>query len=378
MSFFPTNILLATDGSSEAELAAKMATDLAQKTGSKLHVVHAYYWATGSLLDPISSGNPLVREAVEKQARATLQEAVLNIQEGFGGTVDSSRLRVGRPDAEIVTQAEEIGAGLIVVGSRGLGAFGRSLMGSVSESVVRHAHCPVLVVRGGPVVLPTKVLLATDGSESAAYATQAAVELSRKTDSELHVLYVGEDAFSAASVYPEATNLEGVEQKDPALIEELGRQFEQVARQTLDAEVEEVQAVGGTVTEAHLRMGTPAAEVVDLAEGLGVGLVVVGNRGLGGVRRALMGSVSDTVVRHAHCPVMVVRKEEHQEHSPEQQPPHATPREHVREMGNHLREMEKNLRRMGERVRRLDEQLSHLEAEDDKAVDRGRGWTSGG
>jgi hypothetical protein len=125
-------------------------------------------------------------------------------------------------------------------------------------------------------------------------------------------------------------------------------------------------------------MGTPAAEVVDLAEGLGVGLVVVGNRGLGGVRRALMGSVSDTVVRHAHCPVMVVRKEEHQEHSPEQQPSHATPREHVREMGNHLREMEKNLRRMGERVRRLDEQLSHLEAEDDKAVDRGRGWTSGG
>jgi hypothetical protein len=67
---------------------------------------------------------------------------------------------VGRPDAEIVTQAEEIGAGLIVVGSRGLGASGRSLMGGVSESVVRHAHCPVLVVRGEPVVLPTKVLLA--------------------------------------------------------------------------------------------------------------------------------------------------------------------------------------------------------------------------
>jgi nucleotide-binding universal stress UspA family protein len=56
-------------------------------------------------------------------------------------------------------------------------------------------------------------------------------------------------------------------------------------------------------------VGKPAAEIVDLAEELGVGLVVVGSRGLGGVRRALMGSVSDSVVRHAHCPVLVVRKE---------------------------------------------------------------------
>ena len=77
----------------------------------------------------------------------------------------------------------------------------------------------------------------------------------------------------------------------------------------LDAEVEKVRAVGGTVGEVYLRTGSPAAEVVDLAEELGVGLVVVGSRGLGGIRRALIGSVSDSVVRHAHCPVLVVRKE---------------------------------------------------------------------
>ena len=63
--------------------------------------------------------------------------------------------------------------------------------------------------------------------------------------------------------------------------------------------------------------------------------------------------------------------------SPEQ-PPHAPPREHVREMQRHLREMEEYLRHMEERLRRLDEQLSHLEAEDDRAVDRGSGWTTGG
>ena len=159
-------------------------------------------------------------------------------------------------------------------------------------------------------IFPTKILLAIDGSESATHATHAAVELSKKTDSELHVLYVGKDPYSAAFYPSEATNPEGVERVDPALIEELGQQFEQEARQVLDAEVEKVRAVGGTVAEVYLRMGSPAAEVVDLAEELGVGLVVVGSRGLGGIRRALIGSVSDSVVRHAHCPVLVVRKED--------------------------------------------------------------------
>ena len=69
---------------------------------------------------------------------------------------------MGRADAEIVDKAEEIGAGLIVVGSRGVGAMRRTLTGSVSDSVVRHAHCPVMVVREELLTFPTKVLLATD------------------------------------------------------------------------------------------------------------------------------------------------------------------------------------------------------------------------
>ena len=159
-------------------------------------------------------------------------------------------------------------------------------------------------------VFPTRILLASDGSESAAHATPVAVELSKKTHSELHVLYVGEDAYSTPLPYPEAADPAWVVGEDLAPLEEQGQQFEQVARQTLDAEVEKVRAVGGTVAQAHLRMGTPAAEIVELAEELEVGLVVVGSRGLGGIRRALMGSVSESVVRHAHCLVLVVRKEE--------------------------------------------------------------------
>jgi nucleotide-binding universal stress UspA family protein len=73
-----------------------------------------------------------------------------------------------------------------------------------------------------------------------------------------------------------------------------------------------VRAAGGTVARAHLRMSTPATEITKLAGELGAGLVVLGSRGLGGTRRALMGSVSDSVARHAHCPVLVARKENQQ------------------------------------------------------------------
>ncbi len=158
-------------------------------------------------------------------------------------------------------------------------------------------------------IFPTTILLATDGSENVAHATTVAVQLSKETGSDLHIVYVGEDAYSATLVYPDATDPGVVEREDPILVEQLQRQFEQMSRRVLETEAEKVRELGGTVTQAHLRMGKAAAEIVDLAEDLGAGLVVVGSRGLGGIKRALMGSVSDSVVRHAHCPVLVVRRE---------------------------------------------------------------------
>ena len=81
------------------------------------------------------------------------------------------------------------------------------------------------------------------------------------------------------------------------------------AQRLLDTQVEQIKAAGGTVAEAHVRLGRPAQEIVNLADKIDAGLIGTGSRGLGGIRRALMGSVSDSVVRHAHCPVLVVRKE---------------------------------------------------------------------
>ena len=153
-------------------------------------------------------------------------------------------------------------------------------------------------------IFPTKVLLATDGSEEAELASRTAVDLAKSTGSELHVVYVWE----AANPYVDAVELAGDEPVNPGHDAELRRNFERRAREMLDAETERVRAAGGTVAQAHLRMGKADREVVALAEEVGARLVVTGSRGRGGVRRALMGSVSDSVVRHTHCPVLVVRQ----------------------------------------------------------------------
>jgi len=144
MSIFPTKILLATDGSREAELAGQTAADLAQKTDSELHVVHVL--ASPLATHDPSSFEPEVWARLEQREQTTLEDVVGKI-EAYGGKVDDSHHAIGRPEAEIVALAEEIGAGLIVMGARGIGGIRRALTGSVSDSVFRHAHCPVLVVR---------------------------------------------------------------------------------------------------------------------------------------------------------------------------------------------------------------------------------------
>ncbi|MDP8973447.1 MAG: universal stress protein [Actinomycetota bacterium] len=148
MSIFPTKILLATDGSEEAALAARTATDVADKTNSELHVVLVELPAAYVGMGPpeIADIPPPRQEELDQDARRLLDAQVKQI-EGDGSTVAQAHLRVGRPDEQIVALAEEIGVGLIVMGSRGLGGLRRLLMGSVSDSVVRHAHCPVLIVR---------------------------------------------------------------------------------------------------------------------------------------------------------------------------------------------------------------------------------------
>jgi nucleotide-binding universal stress UspA family protein len=146
-------------------------------------------------------------------------------------------------------------------------------------------------------VFPTTILLATDGSDEGKLATQAAAELSRDTGSEVHVVYV----------LPTPAQLIGHHLYSDEIRESLIGGAERDAETFLKEQAEQIGSDGGKVAETHLRSGDPDKEILRAAEALGVGLIVVGSRGLGALSRALMGSVSDSVVKHAHCPVLVVR-----------------------------------------------------------------------
>jgi nucleotide-binding universal stress UspA family protein len=143
-------------------------------------------------------------------------------------------------------------------------------------------------------IFPTTILLATDGSEEAELAASTAADLSERTDSELHIIHVGEVPLV---YHPER---HGGYHGDY-------ERAETQARELLEAQVEKMKAAGATLTQAHLKMGRADEEIVELAASMGVGLIVMGTRGHGRIRRALMGSVSESVVRHAHCPVTIVR-----------------------------------------------------------------------
>ena len=152
---------------------------------------------------------------------------------------------------------------------------------------------------------PTRILLATDGSEDADFAARTAINLANKTGSELHVVYVEEVPRRLST--SESSSLEGM--IDPEFEEQMRQHAQAAASQLLEEQVQKITKAGGEIARAHPRFGRPYAEIVHLAEELNAGIVVVGSRGAGGVRRALLGTVSDSVVRHAHCPVLVVRQE---------------------------------------------------------------------
>ena len=297
MSELPAKILLATDGSEEASAAARTAAELSRKTGAELHVVHV-----GSLLyDVDDTGSAVFDPEIEEraqtrldqEAQSLLDEQIENIK-SEGGTVTQAHMRPGDQTDTIVRLAEEIDAGMIIMGSRGRGGIRRALMGSVSENVVLHAHCPVLVVRGGvgETFFPTRIVLAIDGSHESEAAAATTADLAKRTGSELHIVHT---ATISQSPYPSSYSAEHVESF-----------FE---RKFLEDRAQQLKEESGAEVHTHFRIGKPDKEIVELAEEVDAGLIALGSRGHGGVKRALMGSVSDAVVRHAQCPVLVVRTE---------------------------------------------------------------------
>lgn len=144
-------------------------------------------------------------------------------------------------------------------------------------------------------MFPTRILVAVDGAPTSEPAIVAAAELSEKTGSEIHLVYVGEEITETRT--PRSVGSD----------EEVGEK----ARELLDEKKGQIESAGGAVGNASVIPGSDTAEeIVKLTRDDSVGMAVVGNRGLGPLQYAVRGSVSTTVVREAFCPVLVVRADD--------------------------------------------------------------------
>jgi nucleotide-binding universal stress UspA family protein len=139
------SILLAYDGSGMSKRAAAVAAELADHLGAKVETVHVLEFPRPTLSVDVAMPTP---PEIEVEFRE-VGKAILEEGRGLLSSVRESRAKLleGPPGASIVSEAESIGCDLIIIGHRGLSGFERLFLGSISEYVLRHAHCPVLVVK---------------------------------------------------------------------------------------------------------------------------------------------------------------------------------------------------------------------------------------
>ncbi len=149
-------IILATDGTKFGDAATEMLRNFKLGSGDSVKVISVVDMAVPLAVDVYGGYLPDTSE-LEKAARENASKVIDSTNEtlkkffGEAGVDVSGDVLFGSPDSRIVETAEEIGADLIILGSHGYKRWERLLLGSVSSSVVHHAHCSVLVVRSPPV-----------------------------------------------------------------------------------------------------------------------------------------------------------------------------------------------------------------------------------
>jgi nucleotide-binding universal stress UspA family protein len=281
------NVLVPTDFSRCADQALLQAAVLAQQSGATLHLLHV------ATLPSYRGG--------DGEAEARTHDLVSWLRK-MAAVPDLHILEAERRGlsvaSEILSYADEIDADLVVIGTHGRTSLGATLLGSVAIEVVRHAECPVVTVREQDearlLTTMSHVLVPVDFSEFSHRCLRKAAILARESGATLHLLHVV-DAPLHPTFY--ASGVKGPLDVDPELHERCRLEMVRLA----------AEEAPGVQTEMSVEQGNPADVICRFAERGTVDLVFIATHGLTGVRRFLMGSVTEKVVRHAPCPVFVVK-----------------------------------------------------------------------
>jgi nucleotide-binding universal stress UspA family protein len=267
-----SRILVGTDGSQRAEEAVRQGARLSGALRASLTIAFV-----------IDTRHPHEADA-EAEAEAALARASA-IAEVIG--VDAvGRVLGGDPERVLIEQAVEHGVDLLCVGPDAGVLGGAIRVGRVANHVLRNAPCSVLLAREAGPDFPRRIQCGVDGSAGSAGTSAIAAGIAAATGAELRLQHV-------VPVF-RGDNAEWTLGPDEASPPEI------------DPAVEAARAQGVEPVR-EMAMGRPEHALVETSRRDEVDLVVVGHRGLSGVTRVLLGSVSEHVAAHAHCSVLVVR-----------------------------------------------------------------------
>ncbi|MEU7780949.1 universal stress protein [Micromonospora parva] len=282
-------VVVGVDGSESALRAVRLAATEAARQHRPLRVVHGFIWPLLHVpVSPAPDAPPGggLRHRAEELVEAAVNEAEATVP----GLSISGEIIDGEAAAVLVGESPT--AALIVLGDRGLGGFSALVLGSVAVQVAAYADCPVLVARGTQ--RPDQpVLVAVDGSD----ASRRAADVAADTAVSLGVPLVAVHAYR----HPGSS---GPGDMQPLVYDEakLHREQERMLAGWLTGLTEDHRGLRLTCQATRGRPGTVLAEASRSAQ-----LAVVGGRGRGEVTGLLLGSVSQSMLHHAQCPVMVVR-----------------------------------------------------------------------
>ncbi len=288
----PTKILCPVDFSSGSQRALLTAARIAAETGGELVVVHAWYIPPSAYSVEAPFPAELTQQIVidaEKRLADILRE-----QRDGGLARVSVKLLSGVPWAQVVTELESEPYDLCVLGTQGRTGLARVLLGSVAAKIVRHAPCSVLAVRPDTDAKPFRhVLVPTDFSPQAQHALDIAPTFVAP-DGKLTLMHVIEVPVDYAGAIP---------------IGDFVRDIDRHASNTLEVEAKRLATATSVPIVTSARIGYPGAETLAaIAADPTIDLVVLGTHGRTGIKRVLLGSVAEKVMRHARCPVLIARK----------------------------------------------------------------------